>query len=228
MVSAVIVAAGKGTRMGGPTDKLFMDLAGLPVVGHTWRRFDTSPDIDEIILVVREGREPEFEQLAERLDLSKPWKLARGGRERQHSVWNGIQAVSSNCDIVAIQDGARPCTDADTIQEILRAAGETGAAVAASLISDTVKETLDGQTISRHLDRGQLRAVQTPQAFRLSVIRKALEKVMEEGLNITDDTAACALIGQPVRLVIGKSPNPKVTHPEDLPFIAGLLKKDTV
>jgi 2-C-methyl-D-erythritol 4-phosphate cytidylyltransferase len=113
------------------------------------------------------------------------------------------------------------------IAATIQAARETGAAVAAQQVTDTIKETLDGKVIARTVDRSKLWAVQTPQTFRLEVIRCALAEVRKKNLHVTDDTAACELIGQPVRLVPGAEPNPKVTRPEDLPFIELLLKSHT-
>src|SRR5512141_1374017 len=103
MTSAVIVAAGKGTRMGPGTDKLFLEVHGIPVVGHTWRRFDSCKAIDEIILVAREGMEDLFKGLAATLGCSKPFRFAKGGSERQDSVWNGLEAVTAGSEVVAIQ-----------------------------------------------------------------------------------------------------------------------------
>jgi 2-C-methyl-D-erythritol 4-phosphate cytidylyltransferase len=227
MVSAVIVAAGKGTRMGPNVDKLFLELNGRPVVAHTWRRFDNSAVIDEVVVVVREGMQPAFEDLARLERFRKPFRLVAGGRERQDSVWNGIQALSSQSDLVAIQDGARPCTRADVIALTVEAARKTGAAVAAQAITDTIKESPDGRLIERTLDRSRLWAVQTPQVFKVDVIRRALTLVREKSLLVTDDTAACECIGQPVELVLGSHPNPKVTRREDLPYIEWLLTSAT-
>ncbi len=223
MVAAVIVAAGQGKRFGPDTDKLFLEVAGLPVVAHTWRRFDRTPVVDEIVVVVRSGMESAFEDIGAGLGLGKPWRLAAGGRERQDSVWNGLSAVSAGVNIVAIQDGARPCTAPEVIEATILAARETGAAVAAQRVTDTIKESANGQTIDRTVDRSRLWSVQTPQAFRREVIRLALDAVRARGLQVTDDTAACELIGQTVRLVESKAPNPKVTYPGDLPFIRSLL-----
>ena len=125
---------------------------------------------------------------------------------------------------MAIQDGARPCTSSELIEATIDAARETGAAVAAQRVTDTIKQSDDGQFIARHLDRSRLWAVQTPQTFRVEVIRKALGAVREKGLIVTDDTAACELIGQPVRLVESLKPNPKVTLPSDLHYIGLLLR----
>ena len=223
MNSAVIVAAGKGTRMGPGVDKLFLEVAGCPVVAHTWRRFNDADCIDEIVLVVRDGMQSAFGDLAKQFGLSKAHRFAVGGAERQDSVWNGLAAISPKSEIVAIQDGARPCATEQLIAATIQAAQETGAAVAGQPVTDTIKETTDGKTIARNVDRSKLWAVQTPQTFRVDVIRRALGEVRSRKLHVTDDTAACELIGQPVRLVASATPNPKVTLPSDLPYVERLL-----
>jgi 2-C-methyl-D-erythritol 4-phosphate cytidylyltransferase len=225
MTSAIIVAAGKGTRMGPNVDKVFLEIAGRPVVAHTWRTFAAASCIDEIILVVRDGMQSAFEELAPTLGSQKLFRIVTGGAERQDSVWNGLQAVSQGTEIVAIQDAARPCTSVALIEATISAARETGAAVAAQPVTDTIKESTDGKLVERTLDRAKLWAVQTPQTFRLEIIQRALAEVRRKGLRVTDDTVACELIGQPVRLVAGVQPNPKVTRPEDLPFIEMLLAR---
>src|SRR5215510_2889732 len=116
MVSAIIVAAGKGTRMGSKVDKLFLELDGAPVIAHTWRRFEQAKMIDELIIVVREGLEPMYEELADKYEFRKSFHLVAGGAERQDSVWNGLQAVTAKAEIVLIQDGARPCTSDELIE----------------------------------------------------------------------------------------------------------------
>ena len=207
------------------TDKLFLPVAGRPVIAHTWQRFDSAKCIQEIILVVREETQDAFLQLAKEFKFSKPFRFVHGGKERQDSVWNGLQALSASSEIVAIQDAARPCTSESLIEMTVQAAREMGAAVAAQPVSDTIKESPDGIFISRHLDRACLWAVQTPQVFRVEIIRRALLAVREKGLLVTDDTAACELIGQPVKLIFSPAPNPKVTVSEDLPYIEFLLKR---
>lgn len=223
MVSAVIVAAGRGTRMGPGVDKLFLKLAGHPVIAHTWRRFEAVPEIAEILIVTREELMPAFHELATRIDVRKPYRLVAGGAQRQNSVANGLAALNPQTEIVAIHDAARPCTDAALIEATIAAARLGGAAVAAQRVTDTIKESSDGTIIARHLDRQRLWAVQTPQTFRVEVIRRAIGAARERGLNLTDDTAACELIDQPVRLIESTRPNPKVTVREDLAFAALLL-----
>jgi 2-C-methyl-D-erythritol 4-phosphate cytidylyltransferase len=226
MTSAIIVAAGRGTRMGANIDKLFLEVAGQPVVAHTWSRFESVSSIDEIILVVRAGMEDAFREMGAKLRLKKPHRFVAGGPERQDSVWNGLLALSASADLLAIHDGARPCVSHELIERTIGAAKQFGAAVAAQRITDTIKQSDDGAIISRTVDRTTLWSVQTPQAFRASVIRAAIGAARERGLNLTDDTSACELIGQPVRLVESKEPNPKVTMPGDLPFIEALLQRD--
>jgi len=223
MISAILVAAGKGTRMGPNVDKLWLEVAGRPVIAHTWKKFNDSLFIDEIIVVVREGMESHFAGLAKAYSFQKSFRLVAGGAERQDSVWNGLAAVSAQSEIVAIQDGARPCTSDELIAATIQAARETGAAVAAQPVVDTLKESADGQTILRTVERTRLWSVQTPQTFRTDVIRRAILAAREKQLVLTDDTAACELIGQPVRLVKSVAPNPKVTVPADLPFVESLL-----
>lgn len=223
MTSAIIVAAGKGTRMGANIDKLFLEIAGRPVVAHTWQRFNDAACIDELILVVRDGMQATFSELAKEFNFTKPFRITVGGKERQDSVWNGLEALSPNADVVAIQDGARPLTSQDVIHATVSAAREMGAAVAAQRVTDTIKESNDGATISGHLNRERLWAVQTPQTFRVEVIRRALASVRQKQLLVTDDTAACELIGQPVKLIASDVPNPKVTSPGDLPCIRSLF-----
>jgi len=223
MVSAIIVAAGKGTRMGPSVDKMFLEVHGCPVVAHTWRAFDRSNHVDELVLVVRDGLQSSFSELAEKYKFNKPHHFVTGGAQRQDSVWNGLQALAAASEIVLIQDGARPCTSAELITDTITAARETGAAVAAQRVTDTIKQSIDGKYVTHTLDRELLWAVQTPQTFRVEIIRRALAEVRIRGVQVTDDTAACELIGQKVRLVLGKRPNPKVTMPEDLAMLELLL-----
>src|SRR5665213_1214804 len=224
MTSAIIVAAGKGTRMGANIDKLWLEVAGRPVIAHTWKQFNDADCVDEIIIVVRDGMQSHFTELAEKYHFQKSFRLVVGGAERQDSVWNGLCAASQKTEIVAIQDAARPCTSAALIAATIAAARETGAAVAAQPVTDTIKETVDGKIISRTVDRSKLWSVQTPQTFRVEVIRRAISAARDNNLVLTDDTAACELIGQPVQLVKSATPNPKVTVPADLPFIENLLR----
>ncbi len=228
MIAAIIVAAGRGTRMGPDVDKLFLEVAGKPIVVHAWERFAGHPMIDHIVLVIKDGLQSTFREFPEKYHpilKQKPYSIVLGGSQRQDSVWNGLQSLGTDVELVAIHDGARPCTSPQLITQTLSAARETGAAVAAQRATDTVKESNDGSTITHHLDRSRLWTVQTPQAFRVDVIIKALGYVREQNLSVTDDTAACAYIQQPVRLIESSAPNPKATAPSDLPILETLLAR---
>jgi len=222
MNSAILVAAGKGVRMG--ADKLWLEIAGRPVIAHTWKNFNDAKCVDEIILIVRDGTQEKFSKLAKKFHFQKSFRIVVGGTERQDSVWNGLEALSPKTEIVAIHDAARPCTTEALIAATIEAARKTGAAVAAQQITDTIKESADSKTILRTLDRSKLWSVQTPQTFRVEIIRRAISAARAKNLIFTDDTAACELIGQPVQLVPSMTPNPKVTMPGDLAFIETLLK----
>ncbi|MCS7090813.1 MAG: 2-C-methyl-D-erythritol 4-phosphate cytidylyltransferase [Verrucomicrobiota bacterium] len=225
MNCAILVAAGRSTRMGEGIDKLWLELAGRPVLAHTWATWDKLPSVHQIILVTREETWSACEALARRCGFSKPFQLVAGGLRRQDSVWNGLQACSPAVEYVAVQDAARPCTHPALIQACFEAARRTGAAVAAQPMVDTIKESIDGRFVSRTLDRSRLWAVQTPQTFRTETLRRALAEVRRRNLEITDDTAACELIGQPVELVVHPAANPKLTRPEDLPYLEWLLQR---
>src|SRR5437867_1448537 len=117
--------------MGPDVDKLFLEVAGRPVIAHTWQRFEDSPSIHEIIIVARTELGKQFEELARHFKFRKPFRVVAGGTKRQDSVWNGLLSTSTDCELVAIHDGARPCTPISLIEQTLAAARETGAAVAA-------------------------------------------------------------------------------------------------
>jgi 2-C-methyl-D-erythritol 4-phosphate cytidylyltransferase len=133
--------------------------------------------------------------------------------------------VAPQAELVAVQDAARPATHPDLIRACYEAARRTGAAVAAQPITDTIKESDDGRFVTRTLDRSRLWAVQTPQTFRANILRRALQEALRRGLEITDDTAACELIGQPVELVAHPAPNPKLTRPEDIAYLDWILRQ---
>jgi 2-C-methyl-D-erythritol 4-phosphate cytidylyltransferase len=223
---AILVAAGRGARMG--RDKLFLHVAEKPVIAHTWGQLDDTPFINEIVVVVREGTEKNFLAVAKRFQFRKKFQIVVGGAERQDSVWNGLQVVPEETEIVVIHDAARPCVSAELIASTIKSAEETGAAVAAHPITDTIKESADGHLIQRTLDRSKLWGMETPQTFRVDVIRRAISAARAKKMIFTDDTAACELIGQPVRLVSSIAPNPKVTVPGDLPIVEALLRKSPV
>ena len=217
MVTAIVVAAGKSERMGTGTDKAFLNLGPTPVLAWT--------DVDQIVGVVRKDQIVATKALVRMFGISKIRTVVAGGQKRQDSVMNGLKEVDSDTRIVVIHDGARPCVKPETIAETVKVAKRTGAAVIGCHIWDTVKYVEKGTTVSRTEDRSKLWAVQTPQAFSASVIRRAYAEVVKKNVDVTDDASAVELIGEPVKIVESNVPNLKITTVEDLRVAAGVVLK---
>lgn len=220
----VIVAAGKSERMGPEVDKAFISLGTKPVLAYSLAAFETCPDIEGMVLVVRKDRIEAARALAETYGFSKVRKVVAGGGLRQASVWNGLSEVPEEAEIVAVHDGARPCVTADLISETIRCALRHGAGVAAVPITDTVKYVSRGHIVEKTLDRSKLWAVQTPQAFRRALLMRAFEALRKKKQTVvTDEACAVELIGEPVYLVPAPVTNIKLTTPDDLAMAAALL-----
>ena len=218
---AVIVAAGSASRMEG-IDKALALLGGEPVIVQTIRAFQSCPAIGEIVIVTRQ------DLLARVADLAKPFPKVRavvvGGADRTRSVLCGLSALSEKVQLAAIHDGARPLVTQELIAKTVSAADAHGAAAPAIAVKDTIK-IAQNHWVSCTPDRTSLRAIQTPQTFRLQEIRSALCKAMEAGVSLTDDCSALEWMGQPVYLVDGQESNIKITTPMDLK-VARLLWED--
>jgi len=224
MNSAIIVAAGKSERMGVETDKAFLSLGPRPVLAWSLLAMEQCPDIDQIVLVVRKDRIPAARGMVQMFGISKIRAVVAGGARRQDSVWNGLEALDPDTRIVAVHDGARPCLSSDLVSETIRSAKRFGSGVAASRMVDTIKLVERGTTVERTLDRDKLWAVQTPQTFKIEILRKAYVALKKNDSLVTDEAAAVELLGEPVRLVEWAKPNPKITTAEDLPVAAALLR----
>jgi 2-C-methyl-D-erythritol 4-phosphate cytidylyltransferase len=224
MNSAIIVAAGKSERMGVGTDKAFLSLGSRPVLAWSLLAFEQCHDIDQIVLVVRKEQIMATRGAVQMFGISKLRTIVAGGQRRQDSVANGLAALDPDTRIVAVHDGARPCITADLISETIRSAKRTGSGVAASRVIDTIKFVERSAIVDHTLDRDKLWAVQTPQTFKVELLRKAYAKVAEKGVTVTDEAAAMELLGEPVRLVEWPRSNPKITTAEDLTVAAALLK----
>ena len=224
MNSAIIVAAGKSERMGVGTDKAFLSLGARPVLAWSLLAFEQCHDIDQIVLVVRKEQLLATRSVVQMFGISKLRAIVAGGSRRQDSVANGLAALDPETRIVAIHDGARPCITADLIAETIRTAKRSGSGVAATRVVDTIKFVDRGSIVDHTVDRDKLWAVQTPQTFKVDLLRKAYAKVAEKGATITDEAAAMELLGEQVRLVEWPRANPKITTAEDLTIAAALLK----
>ena len=224
MTAAIILAAGRGERMGGKVDKAFIGLGPRPIVAYSLLAFEACPDVEAIILVVRGDRIAYSRNLCDELGISKIFAVVDGGSHRQDSVRAGLAALPSEAEIVAIHDSARPLVTPGLIAATIDSARKTGSGVAARKIVDTIKVVTDGNVAASTVDRTNLWAVETPQTFRSELIRHAYDAVAEAGSTVTDEAGALEFIGENARLVGWGKPNLKVTVPDDLAVAEKLLR----
>jgi 2-C-methyl-D-erythritol 4-phosphate cytidylyltransferase len=213
---AILVAAGRGARIGGPRPKAFLPLAGKPLFFYALRTLCTLSSVRSIILVVApDWRQAAQFMVAEEKGLDVPILIAAGGEQRQDSVAAGLACVD-DADLVIVHDAARPFASKDLFAAVVEAAAEFGAAIAALPAQDTVKLAAPGELVQGTIDRSQVWLAQTPQVFRVDLLRQAYEKAAGEGFIATDDAGLIERLGDPVRLVRGEPDNRKVTTREDL------------
>ena len=222
LCSAVIVAAGASSRMG--FDKLLADVGGMPVLVRCMEVFQQAPSVSEIVVVTREELVPEVARLCQEFQLTKVTKVIRGGENRTQSARLGTLEANPDVPLIAIHDGARPFVTVQVIENAVAQAGKNGAAAPAVPVKDTIKTAKDG-VVEQTLDRAQLYAVQTPQVFDASLIRAALQKALDDGVELTDDCAAVERLGMKVVLTAGDERNIKLTTPVDLLLGEGLAEE---
>jgi len=226
-LGAVIVAAGSGTRMGG-LDKLFTEVAGRPLLAHAIAAFQECDAVERIVLVLAAENVERGQARARAQGFSKVCAVVPGGKRRQDSVRIGLEALGG-CEYVAVHDGGRPLVSVELIERGLAAARETGAAVPAVPLVDTVKEASADGIVVRTLDRSRLWAAQTPQVFRHDLLARAHREVTSDPsaslrAGYTDDASMLEALGVPVRLFPGERRNIKVTTFEDLELVRAYLR----
>jgi 2-C-methyl-D-erythritol 4-phosphate cytidylyltransferase len=222
---AIVVAAGKGTRLGGARPKQLLELRGVPVIIHTLRQFERCQEINEVITVLPAEVTAGFESLTRQFDLKKAGRAVPGGATRAQSVRNGLDAID-DADIVAVHDGVRPFVTAEEIDQVVGAARKNDAAVLTSPVADTIKRVQDGRIIET-VSRAELRRALTPQCFRFAILKRAYETLDElesSGLEITDDSLLVERLGVEIVTVEGSARNIKITNEEDLAFCEAILK----
>ena len=209
-VAAIVVGAGSGERMG--SDKIFAMLAGRPVIAWSLDVLQGCRAINEIILVLHKDKIETGRKMVAERGLTKVSAICEGGRLRQDSVKKGLEEVQ-DCRWVLVHDGARPFLTDKLIDDGIVAARQTGAAVAAVPVKDTVKEVDTDELVTGTLERGFLRVVQTPQVFRADILKEAYLALDSE---FTDDAAVVERAGYKVKLYPGDNRNIKITIPQDL------------
>lgn len=225
MVSVIFPAAGQGKRMQAGLNKVFLEIAGKPILVHTLLKFSKVPEIGELIVVVGSDEVAVIEQMLKDVAGLKPYKVVAGGSERQYSVWNGLQCASKAADVVLVHDAARPLVSINTIENVITAARRYGGAIAAVPEKNTIKEVVDGIVASTP-DRSSLWAVQTPQGFWRNILFEANEKAMQDNFLGTDDASLVERLGKKVHIVMSDYRNIKLTTPEDLIMAEAFIKEN--
>jgi 2-C-methyl-D-erythritol 4-phosphate cytidylyltransferase len=222
---AIVVAAGKGTRLGGDRPKQFLQLAGVPVIIHTLKQFERSKRINEVIMVLPAEDTAGFESLAQKFELSKVRRIVAGGSTRAQSVRNGLAAIV-DAEIVAVHDGVRPLVTPEEIDEVVGAAERGGAAILTAPVADTIKR-VESDRIVETVSRAELRRALTPQCFQFEVLKRAYERLDElesAGVEITDESFLVERLGLKIVSVAGSARNIKITNADDIALAEVLIK----
>ena len=220
--AALVAAAGSSSRMGG-ADKQMMELDGVPVLVRTLLALQGARRVDTIVVAAREEHLVEISRLCREYGIDKCTKVVRGGESRAHSVM--LAALEAgDAELLAVQDGARPLTTPELIDDVIALAARCGAAAPAVPVKDTVKAVGPDGTVERTLDRSALRAIQTPQVFQADLLKAALQAALEQGVTVTDDCSAVERLGKTVYLTDGDEANLKITTPTDLILAEALLR----
>ena len=221
---AIVVAAGKGTRLGGDQPKQFLELRGVPIVIHTLRQFERCAEINEIIVVVPAESTAAFSSLAEKFKVRKLARVVSGGATRAQSVLCGLNAIG-NAEIVAVHDGVRPFVTPDEIDLVVAAARAGGAAILVAPVADTIKDIESGR-VKGTPPRHDLRRALTPQCFSYDLLKRAydqLDEIEATGIEVTDDSLLVERLGAEIIAVEGSARNIKITREEDLVLAEAIL-----
>ncbi|SYX86417.1 2-C-methyl-D-erythritol 4-phosphate cytidylyltransferase [Paenibacillus alvei] len=222
----VIVAAGRGTRMGTEESKQYLQLQDKPVIIHTVERFQSMEECESIAWVTTEQDYARCEAWVKQYGLHKVQDIVTGGKERQHSVYAGLQALKARgLEYVCIHDGVRPFVEPGRVIACYNAARQHRAAVLAVPVKDTIKQVDKSGIITATPDRSSLWAIQTPQAFRLADVMAAHELAEQEQFVGTDDAMLVERMGIAVHVVEGSYTNIKLTTPDDLDWAAWWLSR---
>ncbi len=224
-ITAIIPAAGQGSRMQSNVNKQYLSLNGKPILAHTLAVFENSELINGVILVVRK-EEIDFcrEEVVDRYSFGKVQALVPGGKERVDSVARGLEKCSPDTDVVVVHDGARPLLTCCLLHQVLEKALQAGAAIAAVPVKDCIKE-VEREKVVVTLERQRLWAVQTPQAFKYQLLKEAFNTPFPP--LVYDEAMLVELSGHKVTVVRGDYSNLKVTTPEDLKIASVLMGVET-
>ena len=232
-VSVILPAAGLGTRMhrpvperSGTSRKQFMLLDGAPILVHTIRKFAAASKVNEIVVALRADDLEWGAELVRKESAGKPVRIVEGGESRQESVEHALDSLSPDTDLVAVHDPVRPFVDLDIVDRVIAEAAETGAAIVGIVPVDTVKQ-VHLNKVRATIPRERLILTQTPQVFRLDLIRRAFQKAKEDGFIGTDESSLVERLDIEVSVVAGSDRNIKITKPSDMEFARLILASET-
>ncbi|MSP40659.1 MAG: 2-C-methyl-D-erythritol 4-phosphate cytidylyltransferase [Deltaproteobacteria bacterium] len=229
-VTAIVVAAGAGRRIGGEVSKMYLPIAGRPLVLRTLDRMLSARSVERVVWVAG-AKEVAHCQALLRGDAAlrdRPIVLQEGGATRQQSAKRGLGKLAADTDIVIIHDGARPFVSADLIDRCVSAAAEKGAVVVGLPTHDTIKVAGSDRRIQTTPERSSLWEVQTPQVFQREIITEAHEQAARDGVEATDDAMVVERFGRPVYILDGERTNIKITLPEDIWLAEAMLRDGRV
>ena len=219
MNAVIIVAGGKGLRMGGDIPKQFLPIGGKPILMRTIERFLQYDASMQVVLVLPESQQDYWRTLCDEYHFSQPYTLANGGETRFHSVKNGLAKVSPDAQLIGVHDGVRPFVSLDTIRATYEEAARSEAVVPVIEVVETVRQLVDGKSVT--VPRSDYRLVQTPQVFSSSLFRQAYTQPYTDFF--TDDASVVERFGHPVTLVPGNRENIKITTPFDLTIANAMI-----
>ncbi|XP_066313077.1 2-C-methyl-D-erythritol 4-phosphate cytidylyltransferase, chloroplastic-like isoform X3 [Miscanthus floridulus] len=222
-VSVILLSGGQGKRMGASMPKQYLPLLGLPIALHSLKTFCQLKEVKEVVVVC----DPDYSDLFEGsiADQQIPLKFARPGKERQDSVFNGLQEIDGDSELVCVHDSARPLVSSEDVKKVLEDAAVHGAAVLGVPVKATIKEANSDSFVVKTLDRKTLWEMQTPQVMKPNLLRDGFELVKRDSLEVTDDVSIVEYLKHPVYITEGSYTNIKVTTPDDL-LLAERLKNE--
>src|SRR5215467_2547949 len=226
-VGAIIAAAGFGRRMKADRPKQLLALNGAPSIIHTIRKFDASPLIDYIIVTAPRESVQEVRDLVKSASLRKIVLVVEGGERRQDSVAAGLAHLQPGTEIVAVHDGVRPFVPAEDIENVVKQAQRTGAAILGVPIVETVKQ-VEKDLVELTLTREHLVLAQTPQVFRTDILKEAFDRARQDEYYGTDESSLVERLGRPIAVVRGSERNIKITRPTDLTLARAFLEEESV
>jgi len=231
-ITAILPAAGLGTRMGVETPKQFLELGGEPLVIFTLRRLAACAAITDFVLATRPDELSFLEDRVSRTRIGRPARVVHGGETRQQSVANALAQVAPDTEIVLVHDAVRPFVTTEQIERLIAEARERGAAILGIPAIDTVKEVKrerlpeDVARITATIPRERIVLAQTPQAFRYALLREAFARAEQDGVTASDEAALVERLGKDVYVVLGSERNLKITRPADMDLARFYLEQE--